>query len=119
MTKDIIQKSTKIMKLIVLIGMAAAAITTALTFFAKAKTVQALDQRLWLNTSEDIVRYKESDVRWTEQRIAFQRRDKPPTVAESEIVKKAEEELVEAKNKHNDRVKAFEEEYKQNFEVRK
>lgn len=112
---DLLHVSTRVLKLIVLTGLAAAAITTALTFFAKTKTVQALDQRLWLNTSQDIVRYKESDVRWTEQRIAFQRRDKSPTIAETEIVKKAEDELSEVKTRHNERVKAFEKQYKQKY----
>ena len=112
---DILHTGTRVLKLIVLAGLAAVTITTALTYFAKAKTVQALDQRLWLNTSQDIVRFKESDVRWTEQRIAFQRRDKSPTIAETEIVKKAEEELAEVKNRHNDRVKAFEKQYEQQF----
>lgn len=113
--KDMLLTAARIMKLVVLSAAAAAAITTALTFFAKAKTVQALDQRLWLNTSEDIVRHKESDVRWTEQRIAFQRRDNPPTIAETEIVKKAEEELTDAKSRHSERVKSFEEQYQQKF----
>ncbi len=115
MNKEKLDTGAKVLKLIVLGAAAAAAITTALTFFAKAKTVQVLDKRLELSISQDIVHNKESDVRWTEQRIAFQRRDKPPTVAETEIIKKAEEELAEAKSRHNGRVRAFEKEYKQQF----
>ncbi len=115
MVKNMLNTSMRVAKLVVLIGLAAVTITTALTFFAKAKTVQALDQRLWLNTSADIVRYTESDVRWTEQRVAFERREKGPTIAEREIIEKAKEELVSAKNKHVERVKMFENKYNQKY----
>ena len=115
MTNNMIQKSKELMKVIVLIAAAAVAITTALTYFAKTKTGQALDQRMWLNTSQDIVRHKESDVRWKVQRIGSQPRDNKPTLAEKEIIAKAKEDLTEAKARHNERVKKYEEQYKENF----
>ena len=113
--KDGLQTGKDVMKLVVLTAAAVAAITTALTFFAKAKTVQALDQRIWLNTSQDIVRHKESDVQWTEQRFAFQRRDEGPTLAETEILAKAKQELEVVKKVHQHRVKVFEDQYKQKY----
>ncbi len=113
--RDGLQTGKEVMKLVVLTAAAVATITTALTFFAKARTVQALDQRVWLNTSHDLVRYKESDVRWTEQRIVFARRDKIATLAETEIITKVKQELADVKKEHRGRVKVFEDQYKQKY----
>lgn len=113
--KGALHTSLKVMKLIAVTAAALAAIATALTFFAKAETVQALDQRVWLNTSQDIVRHQENEVRWTESRVVFERRGKEPTVAETEIIEQAKEELAEAKDRHNDRVKSFENQYQQKY----
>jgi len=113
--RDLLHVSTKVFKLIVLIGAAVATITVALTFFARSKTVQMLDQRLGLNISQDIVNSKKSDVRWMKQQAAFENRKEPPTFAEQEMITAAEHELAEQKRLHGERVEHFEEKYQQQF----
>ncbi len=112
---DLLHDVGRIVKLIVLIGLAATVVTTALTFFAKAKTVQMLDQRLGLNISQDIVNSKKADVQWMKQQVVMQRKEGPPTPAELEIIKKGEVELEEAKELHKGRVKDYEAQHKQKF----
>ncbi len=114
-TRDILHTGTRIFKLIALAGVSAAAITTALTFFAKAKTVQMLDHRIGLNTSRDVVDNREGRVRWMKQQAAFENRKNPPTFAEKEMIKAAENELTEQKKLHDQRVEHFEETYEQQF----
>lgn len=113
--ENILHTGTKILKLIVLGGVAAVTITTALTFFAKSKTVQMLDQRLGLSISKDIVDGEKSNIRWMEQQVVFERKAKPPTAAEEEMIEAAKEELAEKEELHKQRVKNYEDRYKQKF----
>lgn len=114
-SKSSLQKGIDVVKLIVLGSVAAAAITTALTFFAKSTTVQMLDHRLGLSISQDIVDGKKADVRWMRQQAAFENRKTPPTFGEKEMIQAAETELKEKKKLHGERVKHFEEKYKTQY----
>ena len=113
--RDLLHTSTKVTKLVVLIGLAVSTIYVALTFFAKSKTVQMLDQRLGLSISKDIVDGEKSNVRWMEQQVVFERKEEPPTSAEHEIIKAAKKALAEKEELHKERVKNYEEQYKQKF----
>ncbi len=115
MAKDKVHTVKEWLKLIGYASVAAAAITTALTFFAKAKTVDKLDARLGLSISQDIVNNEESNLRWMRQQTVFERKNQPPSPAEAEMIKDAETKLVERKEIHKERIKGYEEKYKQAF----
>lgn len=57
--------------ILVLIASISGICVAGFTFFAKATTVEIMDQRLILNTSADIVRSKENQLQWTRQQICF------------------------------------------------
>lgn len=105
----------KVAMLVIVAGGATTTGVSALKFFARAKTVRAIDKRLELNISQDIVESKESDVRWMKQQMAFERRGDPKTIAETEIIKDAEAELDEVKARHNKRVEQYEEQTGEQF----
>ena len=109
--RGIYHLAMKSLKLIGAAGMAAAVIAVALTFFAKSSTVRKLDHRIGLSISQDNIDRENADVRWMEQQTAFERRKDPKTISEVEIIKAAKTKLTESKNRHDTRVRAYEEEY--------
>ncbi len=129
MNKEKLDTGTKVLKLIVLCGLAAATITTALNFFAKSKTVQMLDSRLELSIGQDNVDREgakvdreASKVRWMRQQAVMERRDEPPTAAELDIISGSVKDLARSEKKldkretlQSQRVRAFEEKYQQQF----
>ncbi len=113
--KDLYHYTKRSLYLIVLAGVAATTIATALTFFAKASTVQVIDDRVTLGLSQQIVHAHENDLEWTKSQVTSEQRTSPPTPAETEIIKKKEEKLAEVKSQHKDQLKVFEERHKQAF----
>ena len=127
--KDLIHHSTRWLKLIVLAGAATALITTALTYFARSKTVQILDSRLLLSIRQDNVDREAAKVdreagkvRWIRQQAVMERREAPPTPAELDIIAESEKDLARSENElakqetiQSQRVQAFEEQYQEKF----
>ena len=107
-------------RILILIGLAATAATiiaTALTFFAKASTVQRLDQRIGLSIGQDNIDREKSNLRWMQTQVAFERRKEPTTVPETTIIKAAENELAERVKIQNDRVKRYEEQHNEKAQL--
>ena len=109
--KDLWELVHKIRTLIIVIGGITAMVVSAVTYFAKAESLEMTDQRLALNISQDIINSKESNVRWMKQQVGFQRKKDPYTLAESDIIKEAESELAEYKSRHFERIQRFEAKY--------
>ena len=112
-----INKTTRILKLIGLIVAIGVMVPKAITYFAKAKTVNKLDHRIGLSISRDDIHYKEADVRWMRQQTIFERKTTPLTDAEKEIIKNAEEELAKRKARYEERVQQYEEQYNEKSEL--
>ncbi len=115
--KDVIHYITKYVKLFVLITVACAAVAKAMTYFAKATTVNKLSHRVGLSISQDEIHRKQSDVRWMKQQTIFERKENPRTEAENEIISQAEDELEKSKARHEDRVKRYEEQYSEKAQL--
>jgi len=89
----------------------------AINYFAKRDTVEKLDRRIGLSISQDIIHSKEADIRWMEQQTIFERKEAPRSAAETEIIKSAQKDLVQSKERQEDRVQKYEEDYGEKAEL--
>lgn len=83
-------------------------IVSALNYFAKAKTVNLIDRRLELAIEDDRVFQKEQDVDWMRQQTVFERRKDPASPAESDMIERAEKELLGLKERRKQKQEAYE-----------
>ena len=80
----------------------------AISYFAKQKTVTLIDRRLELAIQDDTVNRAQGEVDWIEQRAAFERRTKPQTITEKEMIERAKQKVLDAKTVRAEKQKAYE-----------
>lgn len=108
--------------ILVVVGSLAVTGTSAIKYFARQVDLdrtdarqELSDKRLGLSISQDNLDREDADVRWMKQQTAFQRKTVPISPAEREMIEAAEKKLAEHKAQHTERIKQFEEDYKENF----
>ena len=83
------------------------AVVAFMSYFAKAKTVELIQERVDIGISNDQIFQQEQQVRQWENESKFQKRKKPPSDTEKKIIEEEEKRLKELEQAREEKIERY------------